>query len=255
MILMNNNSNTVFCNDIQLSYNNFKTEFIDGQGLTFDDAYRLAHLPLVAPSHPLVIPTKPGSSYNRGVHDLVYSVAIPIPTDELLSSDAFIKLYDELKSAKFAHKLSWDTFNQRKNKLHATVCGAISTEQAPEIDEKVYQQLRDIGPVSVRIRGLFSGNVNIGRLYLKVYPELRDGENLCHVIQKLFGASVTDLYVVGLFNFVEELDSEEARELREMLDAWQDIDMITIRLKSLWLLQSRDDLVLDGAVAQVIPMV
>lgn len=252
---MNRYSNIVFCDDSQLSYDQFQTKFTDGQGLSFDDAYRLAHLPLVAPDHPLVIAKKPGSSYNRGVHDLVYSIAIPIDTDELLSSKAFIKLYTELNTANFSHKLSWENFAQRKNKLHATICSAISTKQAPKIEQRVYQQLRAIGPVSIRVRGLFSGNVNIGRLYLKVYPELRDGTNMCHEIQTIFNSPATDLYVVGLFNFVEELNSSEAQELSDILVLWRDVDIILSRFENLWLLKSRDDLVLDGGIEQLISMV
>jgi len=71
-------SNTFFCDDGQLSYEKFRTEFIDGQWLIFDDAYRLAHLPLVAPDHPLVIPTKSDSNYNYYVSRKVTSACIQI---------------------------------------------------------------------------------------------------------------------------------------------------------------------------------
>lgn len=244
-----------YCDDSELSYEKYKTKFIDEHGLTFDDAYRLAHLPLVAPDHPGVIQTKPGSKYYRGVHDLTYSIAIPIPIDSLLTTENFTGLYDEIKATKFARKLSWETFAQRKNKLHATICGAMSIGHAPDIDNRIYHELSTIGPVGISIRGMFSGNMNIGRLYLKVYPELRNGKNMCHEIQRIFGSPLTDLYVVGLLNFVEELDASETRVLKKLLDRWWDIEFVRLRLENLWLLQSRDDLVLDGGVDRIIPLV
>jgi len=243
-----------FCDDSQLSYVKFQTKFIKGQGLIFDDTYRLAHLPLVAPDHPRVIETKAGTSYNRGVHDSVYSVVIPIDAEKLLSSEVFTELCSELKATKFADKLSWDTFSLRKNKLHATICGAISTGHAPAFKTPVYRKLQTLGPVSVSIRGLFSGNINIGRLYLKVYPELRGGENMCHVIQGIFGSPLTDLYVVGLFNFVDELAPDETHELELLLDRWRDTEFFPLHLDKLWLLGSRDDLVLDGGVEKIISL-
>jgi len=244
-----------FCDDSQLSYDKFATRFHDNQGLKFDDSYRLGHLPLVAPDHPDIISTKPGTSYYNGVHEIVYSIAIPIAENELLSSRAFKRLVDEIKNTAFAAKLSWDTFEQRKSKLHATIYGLVSKGQAPNLKPEIYQALRSIGPVSVNIRGLFSGNINIGRLYLKLYPELRDGRNMCHVLQKALGTPLTDLYVIGLFNFVEELNVSEARELNSFLRRWQDTDIIQLQLDKLWLLESKDHLVLDGAIVSSIPLV
>lgn len=249
------NTEISFCDDSQLSYDTFATKFRNDQGLKFDDSYRLAHLPLVAPDHPSIISTKPGTSYSNGVHDVVYSIAIPIPENELLSSGAFKRLLDEIKNTTFAAKLSWDTFDQRKSKLHATIYGSVSTGQAPNLEPGIYQELRSIGPFSVSIRGMFSGNLNIGRLYLKVYPEFRDGKNMCHVVQKALGSPLTDLYVIGLFNFVEELNVSEARDLNRFLSQWQDTEVMQLRLDKLWLLKSRDDLVLDGAIASSIALV
>jgi len=252
---MPKHSNMLFCDDSQLDYNKFETKFTEGQRLVFDDAYRLAHLPLVAPDHPRVIATKSGSHYTKGIHDLVFSIAIPVAADKLFMSEAFVRLCNELENSKFARKLSWDTFTKRKNKLHATICGAISTTISPEISQRMYQQLVDIGPISVRVRGLFSGNINVGRLYSKVYPELRQGKNVCHSIQSIFSSPLTNLYVVGLFNFVEELSPSETQELVELLDVWRNIDIIRLEIENLWLLKSRDDLVLDGGIDKVLPLV
>ncbi len=255
MTTENENSNVTYCSDSQLLYKDSQTEFRNGQGLLFDDSYRLAHLPLVAPNHHRVIRNKEGTSYNQGIHDLVYSVAIPIYDKQLQASVAFKELCNDLKASGFSDKLSWDTFSQRKDKLHATVCGSISSIKPPYFDDEKLKRLREIGPVSVKITGLFSGNINVGRLYLKVYPELRAGENMCHVIQRIFGSPLTDLYVVGLFNFIDELDVVETGELEELLIRWRDFEFMQIRLEELWLIKSHDDLVLKGSIDKIISLV
>jgi len=245
----------VFCDDSDLAYEKCETEFKAGKGLVFDEAYRLAHLPLVAPEHPLVLPSKKGSNYNNGTHEVVYSIAIPIPSEELFVADNFRKLQKDISASSFAAKFSWDSFHQRANKLHATVCGGLSRGNAPVFDENVYQKLNTIGPMSVSVRGLFSGNVNIGRLYLKLYPERRDGKNLCHEIQTIFESRKTDLYVVGLFNLVDELNAVETIELKQLLEKWRDVEIIRLQVDSVWLLWSRDDLVLDGGIGKSISLV
>lgn len=247
-------SNVTFCSDSQLLYSDYETEFGEGQELLFDESYRLAHLPLVAPSHPRVIHSKSGTNYKLGIHESVYSIAIPVYAEQLLASEEYIKLCNELKMSSFSHKLSWDTYSQRKYKLHATICGAISTENAPLIEDDIFKRLREVGPVAIQIRGLFSGNLNVGRLYLKVYPEERDGKNMFHVFQRIFGSPITDLYVVGLFNLIDELNPKEAKELHSLLTVWRDVVFLQMELKELWMLKSRDDLVLNGSVQQAIPI-
>jgi len=142
--------------------------------MEFDEAYRLAHLPLVAPDHPSVITSDPGKGYEMGQHEPVYSIAIP--------------------------------------------------------------------------------SLNLGRLYLRIYPEMRNGVNLCHAIQRAFGMQTTDLYVVGVFNFTEELDATEAATLNAMIKRWWDREIVQLDVRKLWLIKSRDDLVLNGRIDDVIAL-
>ena len=44
-----------FCSDEELDYGRSRFLFAPGKGFRLDEAYRLAHLPLVAPTHPDVI--------------------------------------------------------------------------------------------------------------------------------------------------------------------------------------------------------
>jgi hypothetical protein len=246
---------SAFCDDSVLDYLRHKTQLPRGARLEFDEAYRLAHLPLVAPDHPLVIPAKPGSGYAMGQHDPVYSLGIPVLADQLFASGPFMELQAVLKSSRFSKKISWDGFDLRKHKLHATVCGALSSNNPPTIDQQTFERLAEIGPVHAEMRGIFSGNVNVGRLYLRLYPELRNGQNMCHEIQRICGRKTTNLYVVGIFNLIDELDLQETSALRKLIDHWWDRPLTRLSLDHLWLLKSQDDLVLNGSVAKTIPLV
>ena len=105
--------------------------------------------------------------------------------------------------------IAWDVLDRRRDKLHATICGSLSTGLPPVLDRRQRRELTRFGPVSVELRGLFSGNVNRGRLYLRAYPESRDGENVFRQIQRSLGGRETDLYVVGLYNMTDDLDAAE----------------------------------------------
>ncbi len=71
------------CDDDELDYIAHRTKFEQGQGFLLDEAYRLAHLPLVAPDHPRVIARRAGRHYDMGRHEPVFSLSLPI-ADELL---------------------------------------------------------------------------------------------------------------------------------------------------------------------------
>ncbi|MEH6476822.1 MAG: hypothetical protein V7727_14115 [Sneathiella sp.] len=244
-----------FVQDDQLAYERYRTEFFDNQGLSFDTAYRLAHLPLVAPDHPLVIKSDPNKGYDMGLHNLVYSVAMPLPEDKIFSSSIFQEFIKEISNTKLASKISWPSFEQRKNKLHATICSFLSTDEAPVIAQEVFEKVAQTEGFSVQVRGLFSGNLNVGRLYLRMYPEMRRGINVCHQIQKAFDKKPTDLYVVGILNLIDELDADEATTLSALIERWWDRQFVQIDLKELWMVKTRDDLVLDGCIDRVIPLV
>lgn len=104
------------------------------------------------------------------------------------------------------------------------------------------------------MRGLFSGNINVGRLYLRVYPECRKGTNLLRRIQRSLGRPETDLYLVGLYNLTDHLEATEAEELQDIVARWWDRSILTLDVDCLWHLGSSDDLVLDSFVEEVIPL-
>lgn len=243
------------CSDEDLGYRRSLTKFAVGEGLALDEAYRLAHLPLVAPRHPRVIPSRQGTFYAMGRHPRVHSLVLPVQDDSLLQSAAYRTLDAELRSTNFAGKIAWDLLPRRKTKLHATICGSLTTgEDAPSLDARQRHALVNVGTFSVALRGLFSGNVNVGRLYLRVYPEKRQGENVLNKIQRTLGRRETDLHVVGLWNLTDDLDPPEAALLKDVIDRWWDRPLLTFEVDRLWLLAASDDLVLESNVTEVVSL-
>lgn len=245
---------THFCSDAELGYLRSRTEFTPNAPLLLDEPYRLAHLPLVAPDHPGVIPRQPGKFYELGRHPTVYSLVLPVDDAALRRSDAFCALESELKAAPFAGKIAWDILPKRADKLHATICGSLGIAEAPVITAGQRQAFETFGPVQVELRGLFSGNINRGRLYLRAYPERRDGENAFQAIQSGLGRPTTDLYVVGLYNLTGDLDAAEALALKEIITRWWERSLLRFDATELWLLGARDDLVLDAEIVETFPL-
>jgi hypothetical protein len=242
------------CDESELGYLRSRTQFREDSGLTLDEHYRFAHLPLVAPEHPDVIAARegdrPGTSYVMGRHARTFSLVVPIPAEALLRSEAYRELESDLKASPFANKLAWDLLPRRQDKLHATICGSL--REQPVFGADAREALARVGPIEVELRGLFSGNVNVGRLYLRAYPERRAGQNVFRQIQRALGRSETDLYVVGLYNLVDHLSPDEATALSALIDGWWDRPILQLRAESLWLLGSADDLVLDSEVTETI---
>lgn len=244
-----------FCSDEELGYSRSRTKFTGGKGLALDESYRLAHLPLVAPRHPGVIPSRPGTFYAMGRHPRVHSLVIPVPDELLQKSTAYRELHSELRSAPFAGKIAWDLLPRRRTKLHATLCGSLATgDDVPFFDARQRHALADIGPFSVELRGLFSGNINVGRLYLRIYPEKRRSENVLKKIQCALVRRVTDLYVVGLWNLTSDLDPSEAASLKDIIERWWDRLLLTFEADRLWLLAASNDLVLESEVMEIISL-
>ncbi|KFG69758.1 hypothetical protein [Microvirga sp. BSC39] len=245
---------SLFCQDSELGYERSRTHFTPGEGLVLDETYRLAHLPLVAPDHPRVIRTREGSSYVMGRHERVFSLVLPISGDLLFGSPAYGALTEALREAPFARKIAWDLLDRRKDKLHATICGSLSSGEPPVLDERTRQELAGLGPIHVELRGLFSGSLNRGRLYLRAYPEIRKGGNVFRHIQRALGCRETDLYVVGLYNLMDDLDAEETAALASLIDRWWDRTILQVTVDHLWLTGACDDLVLDSVIADTVPL-
>ena len=242
------------CTDDDLGYATQRTDFPPGKAFHLDPQYRLAHLPLVAPFHRKVIASKPGTPYVMGRHEAVTSIALPVPP-ALYNAPAFLDLSDELRATPFARKIAWDVVDARRSLLHATLCGSLANgEPVQPPDAETRAALSRVGRPSIELRGLFSGAVNHGRLYLKTYPERSGEDNALARIQKLLKARVTDVYLVGLFNLVDDLDVVETAALASLIERWWDLPILHFEADCLWLLSSRDDLTLDAEIVETIPL-
>ncbi|WP_207480118.1 hypothetical protein [Arenibaculum pallidiluteum] len=242
------------CGDDELGYLRCRTPFAPGAGLVLDEAYRLAHLPLVAPGHPGVIATWPGRPYAMGRHPRSYSLVLPVPGEALARSDAYCALEAELRAAPFASKIAWDILPRRLPVLHATLCGGLGAEEPPQLPPAALSAIAGIGPIAVELRGIFSGDVNLGRLYLRAYPARRAGANPFRRIQALLGRRESDLHLVGVFNLTDDLDPAEAEALGALIARWWDRPLLRFEAEALWLLGAEDDLVLEGSVEAAIPL-
>ena len=210
----------------------------------------MAHLPLVAPDHPRVIARKDGTSYDMGRHDRVVSLVLPVPGGLLSESAAYRALESELRASPFAAKIAWDIVDRRRDRLHATVCG----QPPPAVDAAHRTALAGIGPLTVELRGLFSGTVNHGRLYLRAYPQKVGDRDGLREVQRLFGCRESGLYLVGLYNLTDDLDSSEAAAFAALIDRWWDRPILRWQADALWRLGASDDLVLDYDIVEAIPL-
>ena len=232
----------VFSEDDALGYRRSATRFTPGAPFAMDESYRLAHLPLVAPDHPRVIVRRADRpDYDRGRHPRVDSLVLPVPGDALFAAPAWRALQNELRAAPFATKLAWDMVERRRDVLHATVCRSVALDRAALVDT-----LRALDPFKVELRGLFSGNVNHGRLYLKVHPERRAGVDMLQHVQCACGAEISDLWVVGVHNLVDDLDAAESAALAALIARWWDRVILPLDVHELWMLGAVDDLVLEA---------
>ena len=241
-----------FCEDAALGYRRSLTDF--SNPLSLDDSYRLAHLPLVAPEHPRMIARREGKFYELGRHPRVFSLVLPVADAALRASPAFLALEAELRAAPFARKIAWEILPRRRDRLHATVCGSLGIDEPPAIARATHDALGEIEPFAVELRGLFSGNVNRGRLYLAAYPEERGGANMLQVVQAAFGRPPGDLWLVGLYNLTDDLDPAETAALAGIVARWWNEPLLRFTTTDLQVMAAGDDLVLDGTVEATLPL-
>lgn len=244
----------LFCEDDELGYRRNRTPFAEGAALALDEAYRLAHLPLLAPEHPGVIAQQDGRFYEMGRHPRVFSLVLPLDAASLGGSEAYRQLDREMRHAPFARKIAWELLPRRAERLHATLCGTLSTEEPPRLDADTRHAVAATGPFEVELRGLFSGTVNLGRLYIRAYPQRRGRSNPIHQIQAAFGRPPGDLYLVGFYNFIDDLDAQETAALAEIIERWWDVPLLRFTARELWIMGACDDLVLDASIVSTLTL-
>lgn len=233
-----------YATDSDMDYAAARTHLAPGATLRLDEAYRLAHLPLVAPGHPDVIAV--GNGYHMGVHAPGYSLVLPIDAAALAADEQYCALEAALRSAPFAGKIAWSLLPKRADRLHATICGNLAVEEE-RLPTAARDALRQFGAIPFEVRGLFSGNRNIGRLYLAVYPEMREGKQAFAGVQRVLGRVPNAMALIGMFNFTDHLDARETMALAALLARFERTLFLRGVADRLAVLRSADDLVLDAA--------
>lgn len=235
--------------DADLGYESSRTDFGTLPALRLDESYRRAHLPLVAPTHADVIAADADKGYQMGRHEPRHALVLPVDAGALECSPAYEQLLDTLKNCGFSTKIAWDLLPRRASMLHATLCGGLP---AQGLSADAIEAIGTQPAFEVELRGLFSGNINTGRLYLKLYPQRRAGRNCIATLQQAAGGRDTRLYLAGLFNLTDHLDAEETRQLKHVIDTWWDRPILRLTMREVWVIGAQDDLVLDSRIIQMI---
>ena len=238
---------TGFVGDDRLAYAASRRRFEPGEPLAFDEAYRLAHLPLVAPGHPAAIRERAGQSYRDGRYpEWRHALVAPVDWPQLAASPAFQALEDEMGRASFAGKIAWQLGRQRRPVLHATLASGLEADRIGACAAALSPVLARMGRLRMRLGGPLVGNRNWGRIYLPAYPALVDGEDAFAKMQDAIGAGRSGFYGVGYWHLTDPLDAPEAADLSAILDRWRCEVVAELDLAAVILHATRDDLVLSG---------
>jgi hypothetical protein len=242
-----------FCDDTVMAYDASRRIFSPGEVLAFDEAYRLAHLPLVAPGHAEIISTKDGTDYRNGTYKTPrHSLVVPVDAGQLARSETFRQFEAELRSFSFSDKIAWRLGDERAGKLHATVIGGLS--EIVRCTDAVAAALAPLGAFSLRIGGPFLGRINTGRIYLPVYPCCHDGDDVFALVQRACGARLSRFYVIGYYHLAEPLTVAETADLAGLAERWRRRVLAELPVTSLAIQSTNDDLALSGRVVMTIPV-
>jgi len=230
---------TTFVQSDALDYAKNRFRFDPGATLTLDAAYLANQLPLLR--------DEPSARYEPSRRSVVIFIS-PSMFDE---SEACRDMMAAMRASIVAHKIDWSMFRRRHDLLHATICGRI--EQRMSGDEAItrFDALRGMKPFRVRMTGVWvSREFNRGRFYLPLYPEVRDGENAIHAIQRAFGSPTTNFYAIGAINLTADLDANETAALGEIVRRFGDTTLFETTINELALADTNDDLLLSGKVVR-----
>jgi hypothetical protein len=223
--------------------------------LRFDDYYRFHHLPLVNPEHPEVIATRLGSDTVMGRYAAPrVSLVISIDDAALHASPAYRRLVVRLRRAPFAAKIAWDSYDRRRDRLHATLRSNLQRDYTPGEIRAIAARIRRLPAFRARLIGPWYGDRNHGRLYLPLVPELQRGFDACRRIQRASGGPEGALYTVGLTNFTDHLDAAETAALRSLIAEYRSRVLLDFAVTQIDLHATHDDLALDSRIVERAPL-
>lgn len=230
----------------ELAYEKARYRFPPGEPLLFDEAYRLAHLPLVAPDHPDLIASKAGTDYSMGRYPTArYGLVVPISARDLFASPVFLALDQALENASFGSKLNRRINDQRLPNLHVTIAGGLAEESVPDSLRAITAVMEDV-KLHYRLMGPFIGEKNRGRIYFPAVPEKIGDIDFFAALQAAVHRPQTGFYAMGYYHFAEELMPTEAEELSTIFGEFQDQVILEAKTDRLGIIATNDDLTLSG---------
>jgi hypothetical protein len=235
-----------YCDEASLAYAAARRRFAPGEALRFDESYRLAHLPLIAPSHPAVLRSAAGTDYQDGRYDRErYALVVPVSFGDLAASASFQAVDAALRKSSFADKIAFDLCERRASKLHVTLGSGLVRSELDQRARAVARQVARLGALRFKLLGPFLGSKNTGRIYFPAYPENVDGQDVFGLIQDALGVARTRFYVLGYYNLAEELAAEETSALQHIVDENQ-AEVLRVQSEACFIQATNDDLVLSG---------
>lgn len=242
-----------FVGDAHLGYREQRFRFEPGARLVLDEAYRANQLPLFRPDHPGVIARRPGSDAVMGRYEASrMSAVVRLASEVLEESAAYRDLVARLRASPVGAKVDWAMAERRRDVLHATLRSDLERDRLSEAKRRL-TSASGFGPVAVAIGGLWVGTAfNRGRLYLPLYPERRGDDDAFGLLQRRLGGRETRFYSIGLFNLVDDLDEVETAALGTVVEAGAGTRIAETTFEELALLETHDDLVLDGRAIETV---
>lgn len=221
-----------------------------GGPLTFDDNYRLAHLPLVSPTSALVIARREGSDYEYGKYENPrVGLVIPVSHADLAASPIYQAMESEFRSLRAWRKVDSPTMTRRLDRLHVTVASGLDYNKSLALRGDLVEFLRrHYGGISIRLAGPFIGRKNSGRIYLPALSEVVGGEDSLAELQSRVGVVPTRFYALGLYQLREELNTAEASQFINFVNEWQGTIVFEGPIKCIQLWSTNDDLALSRRV-------
>jgi hypothetical protein len=236
-----------FTPDAQLRFAATRHVFEPDAPFELGPDYRLAHLPLVAPGHARAIASVPGKDYRNGRYAAARdALAVHVPAGILDVSAVFQTIEAELKASAAGAAIAWDIGRRRRDVLHATIAGPFDPVAGEACAQAARAWLGDGAP-SIRLGGPFVGDRNHGRIYLRVYPEVRAGADAYADLQRAVGSRISGFYAVGLWHLARDLDASEAAALGAWLDRHWSAEIAILEQAHLGMLRTTDDLALHSA--------
>jgi hypothetical protein len=244
-----------FAGDDALAYRGQAFRFAPGRALVLDRVYRTRQLPLVAPAHPAVIPAD--GEYVMGRYARArLSLVLFVPLGRLVAQPAWAALRADLERARAGRKIAWAVLARRRDVLHATVCAGLDAGRPDAEVGRLAATLGAVAPFRVRVAGPWiSEGFNTGRLYLPVYPELRDdGTDAIAAVQRALGCRESRFYAIGALNLTGDLTPAETAGLGAVIEAYRERILLESPVRELHVAATHDDLLLESRRVAAIPL-